>query len=65
MLDCLGLFFGGNDAVTNWLTRVTRYGAQWRTFEIRSHLPLTNAVFPQRVHDPTAANGWAQATPND
>ncbi len=34
-------------------------------FEIPSTCTLTNAVFRQRVRDPTAANGSAQPAQND
>jgi hypothetical protein len=49
--------------------RIVKHDVAWighrKTPYANGHLPLTNAVFCQRVRDPTAANGLAQPAQND
>ena len=54
-------------SAANWLTRDEAHSSRWvpPQFEIPSIYTLTNAVFRQRVRDPTAANGSAQAAQTD
>jgi len=57
----------GRQTAAKLLTRDEAHSSRWVApqFEIPSTCTLTNAVFRQRVRDPTAANGSAQPAQND
>jgi len=57
----------GRRSAAKLLTRDDAHSCRWVApqFEIPSTCTLTNAVFRQRVRDPTAANGSAQLAQTD